>query len=137
MKWNDILKTINEEYLGRLVRNFEKVDKAIMTINAARDDVRLLLAEENPLLFSWGHYTSLYDLMDYTLKTPQPILQSSLICKNEHAISNNHSITVNNNYLIPISTFSHTYSVQHCMDNFEQETNHICLACNSHLKRAF
>ena len=137
MKWNDILKTINEEYLGRLVRNFEKVDKAIMTINAARDDVRLLLAEENPHLFSWGHYTSLYDLMDYTLKTPQPILQSSLICKNEHAISNNHSITVNNNYLIPISTFSHTYSVQHCMDNFEQETNHICLACNSHLKRAF
>lgn len=136
-KWNEVFMTTNRDFLGHLAQNFVEVDNGTMAINTARDQVRHTLASKHPTLFTWGQYTSLYDLMEYTLQTLHPIMQSHLICKNSHTTGYENSIIVNNNCLLSITTCPNTPSVQHWMNNFEHQTSHVCPICNTHLKRTF
>ena len=135
-KWSNTFQEINRQFLGLLAKNFQDVNNGTISINTARDNLRLLLADNNPDYFSWGHYTSLYDLMDYTLQTPEPILQSKLMCENEHIININNHENTRNSCLIT-TAFSNSLSIQHYISTLAHEENQICPTCNTHMKRVF
>ena len=135
-KWSETFQQINREFLGKLAENFKTVRNGTISINAARDDLRHLLAEKHGNHFTWGHYTSLYDLMDYTLQTPFTVGQSSLVCANAHAI-NTPGATITTGSCLVSSAFSNSHSIQHLMSNFGHETSHTCPFCGTAVKQVF
>ena len=74
--------------------------------------------------------------MDYTLQTPFPVGQSSLICANAHTIDSEGATISINSYLVS-SAYSNSDSVQHWMSNFMHATGHICPFCGYSLKQVF
>ena len=134
VRWSISLREINSELLGLLADNFLAVNSGAISINTARDNLRLVLAERNPALFSWGRFTILYELMNYTLETPEPTLQSNFICNNGHLFD--ESIRINSCFL-SVAPFPNTQSIQQLMTNLEHNTQHICPICDTQVNCVF
>ena len=130
-KWKKIFQESNQ-YLSTLHDGFQKYLRGVSTLEAARDSVRTLLHENNPVLFPSGHtgcsVSALSTQMFYPVfKVPQLHLQCS------HC---NHTIMINSNCIGRLMHVAHsaTGSISQILESHMcHQSQHVCGNCNAPL----
>jgi len=128
-KWKKVFKNSNE-YLSALHDGFQKYLKGIDTLEAARDHVRTLLHNNDPILFPYGHVgisvSALATQMFYPIyKVPQLHL---------HCSHCNHSVVINDNRVgrIMYVNYNATGSISQILDNhLHHRSQEVCNHCNA------
>ena len=120
-------------YLSTLHDGFQKYIRGLSTLEAARDGVRTLLHENNPVLFPSGHtgcsVSALTTQMFYPeYKVPQLHLQCSHY---------NYTIMINSNHVGRLMHVSHsaTGSISQILENhMRHQSQQACGNCNAPLE---
>jgi hypothetical protein len=123
----------SNQYLYTLHDGFQKYLRGVDTLEAARDSVRALLYENDPLLFPSGHtgcsVSALTTQMFYPVyKVPQLHLQCS------HC---NHTIMINSNRISRLMHVAHsaTGSISQILENhMRHQSQQVCGNCNAPLE---
>ena len=131
-KWKKIFQESNQ-YLYTLHDGFQKYLRGVDTLEAARDNVRALLYENNPVLFPSGHtgcsVSALTTQMFYPVyKVPQLHLQCS------HC---NHTIMINSNRIGRLMHVAHsaTGSISQILEShMRHQSQQVCGNCNAPLE---
>jgi hypothetical protein len=130
-KWKKIFQESNQ-YLSTLHDGFQQYLKGVNTLETARDSVRTLLYENDPVLFPSGHtgcsVSALATKMFYPVyKVPQLHLQCS------HC---NHTIRINSNRVGRLMhvTQNVTGSISQILENhMHHQSQQVCDNCNAPL----
>ena len=130
-KWMKIFQESNQ-YLSTLHDGFQKYLRGMSTLEVARDNVRTLLHENDPVLFPSGHagssVSALATQMFYPVyKVPQLHLQCS------HC---NHTIMINSNHIGRLMHVAHsaTGSISQILENhMRHQSQQTCGNCNAPL----
>jgi len=131
-KWKKIFKESNQ-YLSTLHDGFQKYLSGVSTLEAARDDVRTLLYDNDPVLFPSGHrgcsVSALATQMFYPVfKVPQLHLKCS------HC---NHTIIINSNRVGRLMHVAHsaTGSIAQILEHHMcHQSQQVCGNCNAPLE---
>jgi hypothetical protein len=128
-KWKKIFKNSNK-YLSALHDGFQNYLTGVDTLEVARDHVRTLLHNNEPLLFPYGHMgisvSALATQMFYPVyKVPQLHL---------HCSHCNHSVVINDNHVgrIMYVNSNATGSISQILDNhLHHRSQEVCSNCNA------
>jgi hypothetical protein len=131
-KWKKIFKESNQ-YLSALHGGFQKYLSGVSTLEAARDDVRTLLHDNDPVLCPSGHsgcsVSALATQMFYPVfKVPQLHLKCS---------NCNHTIIINSNHIGRLMHVAHnaTGSIAQILENYMcHQSQQVCSNCNPPLE---
>jgi hypothetical protein len=131
-KWKRIFKDSNQ-YLYTLHNGFQKYMRGVGTLEVARDDVRTLLNDSDPILFPSGHngcsVSALATQMFYPVfKVPQLHIQCS------HC---NHTIIINSNRVGRLMHVAHnaTGSISQILEKHMcHQSQQVCSNCNAPLE---
>jgi hypothetical protein len=125
--WSDVFTQINGNLLGALGQDFGRHMNGLLTLDAARDNLRRRLLQLSPTLFGWGELTSIQNVLEYMLMTSRATVVSCLECPSFHP-SGLTAQTTNQSCLISAGTSSYS-SINHWMANFKETTHHKCMTC--------
>jgi hypothetical protein len=131
-KWKKIFKDSNQN-LSTLHNGFQKYLRGVSTLEVARDDVRTLLNDDDPVLFPSGHngcsVSALATQMFYPVfKVPQLHIQCS------HC---NHTILINSNRVGRLMHVAHnaTGSISQILEKHMcHHSQQVCSNCNAPLE---
>ena len=131
-KWKKIFKESNQ-YLSALHDGFQKYLSGVSTLEAARDNVRTLLQDNDPVLFPSGHsgcsVSALATQMFYPVfKVPQLHLKCS---------NCNHTIIINSYRIGRLMHVAHnaTGSIAQILENhMHHQSQQVCGNCNAPLE---
>jgi len=131
-KWKKIFKDSNQ-YLSTLHDGFQKYLSGVCTLEAARDDVRTLLYNNDPVLFPSGHTgCSVSALTTQILYPVHKVPQLHLKCSRC-----NHTVMLDSNRIGRLMHVAHsaTGSISQILENhMRHQTQQVCDNCNAPLE---
>ncbi len=96
-----VFLNINPDHLGMLSDSFQRHLAGAYNLNQVRDLYRRTLHRLHPQYFVWGQFTSLLTIIDCSLKSAEPYVESHLLC------SEGHISDLGNSY-VPVLDISNT-----------------------------
>ena len=130
--WTDHMKNLNNAHLGKLARDFERVQTNLTTLNSTRDRLRRSLQKVSNEKFPWGDFTSITDVLECILTTRSVIVNTQLTCP-QHGASTRYSHLQNNSCMITAGA-NKILSISHWMGNFWESSQHKCNVCHNNLQ---
>ena len=128
--YTQIFQAMNDDVIGKLVRNFEKHTSGSKSLESTRDDLRRYLQHVSPRNFTWGRFSSVTSILQYLLSTPSTTIQTTMRCKNNHVIENRAS---NTNFCLLSLPSPAPADIATWMSTLSEETNITCSSCTEKL----
>jgi len=129
-------RTLQSELIDLIITSFESHNSFPGTsqrfsLEEIRDFVRRRLARISTD-FTFGHYTSVHQIIERFFKTPNAVTISDLMCPNGHVVNIHRSLTASCEIIVFAQPGT---SLQHCVDNFTHSSASKCLTCDTCLLR--
>ena len=129
--WTDYLKNLNNPHLGKLAKDFERVQRDLITLNSARDRLCRSLQKVSNERFPLGDFASVSDVLECILKTGSVTVNTLLTCLQHDTSTSLYS--QNTSCIIAVGA-NEIPSISHWMANFWESSQHRCNICHDNLQ---
>ena len=130
--WTDYLKNLNNVHLKKIVKDFEKAQINLKTLNSVRDRLRQSLQKVSNDKFPLGGFASVSDVLDCILATGS-VTVKTLLTSAQHDTSARYPHLQNTSCMITAGA-NNISSINNWMANFWEYSQHKCNICHDYLQ---